>query len=161
MQQQTSALMCVFMYVTFLHVSGTHTNPPSLITCNILWAAQANWQSWTSKKYKLFKHRFGAFSVGLQAVGVCLVFPLALLPLDITCVALRVAQPAMPFYEKWISSSLHCHGNAQLTHQFCPFKDLHQSCCSDGKVRNVGRGWFHPLVSVYRNASFIFYNDIQ
>lgn len=83
--------------------------------------------------------------------------PLALLSLDITCIALRVARPAMPLDEKWISPNRHHHGDAQLTRQFCPFKDLHRRCRSDGELRNVGTTWFHPLVSVpQKNASWIF-----
>lgn len=66
----------------------------------------------------------------------------------------------MPVYEKWNSPSLHCHGDAQLIHQFCPFKDLHQSCCSDWEVKSVGREWFHPSLRIYEKLRFIFYNGV-
>lgn len=109
-----------------------------------------------SKTTNLFKSCLGAFSVRFLAVWMCLVSHLALLSLDIACIA--VARPAKPVYEKWISPSLHCHGDAQLTRQFCPFKYLHQSCCSDGEVRNsLSRDWFHPLLSIKKNNNnFIF-----
>lgn len=110
----------------------------------------------TLKQWKVQPFQASSWSFFCQTSRCLSVFgfPLGSPSLDITCTALWVSQPALPVYEKWISPSLHCHGDTQLTHQFCPFKDLHQSCCSDGEVRSVGRDWFHPSLSVYEKASF-------
>lgn len=95
------------------------------------------------------------FASGILEVFVVRRFPSALLSLDIACVSLSAARPTMPFCEKEISTmAMH-----SLQSSSALFHDLHPGCCGDAKVRRVGRGWFHPLLSVYWKASFIFHND--
>lgn len=90
-----ASFWCVF---EFTHWWVGSCKPP-LITHSMLWA---NSQLQTSKKCNLLEHGLGASTVRLQAVGA-FGSPLALPSLDITWMALGVAQLAAPFNEKWIS----------------------------------------------------------
>lgn len=138
---------CIYTLYAVSECVHAHTSSSSTVTYTAVSQTGQLRVLKQSKTKNLFKSCLGAFSVRFLAVWMCLVSHLALLSLDIACIA--VARPAKPVYEKWISPSLHCHGDAQLTRQFCPFKYLHQSCCSDGEVRSsLSRDWFHPLLSI-------------
>ena len=103
---------------------------------------------WDVQSFQALLFFFCETSGCLSAFG----FLLALLPLGITCVALSVALPAMLLYEKWISPSLLCHGDAEFTRQV--LKDLHQSGCSDVEVRRrLGRVRFHPSLTQHLRIS--------
>lgn len=112
----------------FVYMSATHTTSLSLLSTYFRHRPTDSPKTVESTTFsslvlELFVSDFWQFE--------CVWFSPWLSFLNITFIALRVVQPAMPVYEKWISPSLHCHGDAQLTRQFCPFKDLHQSCCSN------------------------------
>lgn len=145
-----------------LYMIGTNTNSPPLISCNIQ-CSEPNRPTdspktvgnatFSSLILELFLSDFWLFEC---------VFPLALLSLDITCIALWVAQLAMPLYEKWISPSLHCHGDAQLTRQFHPLR----ICIKVAAVMwRWGGVWvesdFTPQSASWKKLHFIFYNDVM